>query len=458
VKVAVFGAGYAGLVTGAGLAHAGHEVAIFDTSAERLESLRRGVPPFHEPGLPELLREGIDATRIRITPDALAALDDTEISMIAVGTPSLPDGDIDLSHVLAAARTIGAWIPSAARRHTVVVKSTVVPGSTEGPIRAALESASGRTAGIDFGLGMNPEFLREGSAVEDFIRPDRIVLGALDPETARTMQALYSGSCCPVVETSPVNAELIKYASNSLLSTLVSFSNEWAAIAEHLPGADVATVMEGLHLDRRITVDGPRSRPGILAYLAAGPGFGGSCLPKDLSAARAAAGKLGVRSPLLDAVARVNTDRPARIVELLRRELGSLSGRTIAVLGLAFKPGTDDVRDSPSLPLIRILEEEGATCRVWDAMAPEHAGGQRRFSPAAALEGADAALLVTAWPQIAEWPWDDLVPTMRHPIVLDARGLLRNRRWPASVRYVAIGRGPERQSVAAGGRQAGDGK
>ena len=449
MKVAVFGAGYAGLVTGAGLAHAGHHVSVFDTSAERLESLRRGVPPFHEPGLAELLREGLDTKRLRVTSDASDALDGTEISMIAVGTPSSSAGDIDLSYVLTAARTIGSWIRGTAARHTVVVKSTVVPGSTEGPIRAAIEEASGRTAGAGFGLGMNPEFLREGSAVEDFVRPDRIVLGAIDPETAQTMRALYAGASCPVVETAPVNAELIKYASNSLLATLVSFSNEWAAFCENLAGADVATVMEGLHLDRRFSIgsEGARIRPGILAYLEAGPGFGGSCLPKDLSAARAAAGKLGVPSPLLDAVARVNADRPERIVALLSRELGDLSGRTVAVLGLAFKPGTDDVRDSPALPIIRLLEEEGATCRVWDPMAPEHAGGQRRFSPPDALDGADAALLVTAWPQIHEWPWDDLVATMRHRLVLDARGLLKDRRWPKSVRYVAIGRGPERSAV-----------
>jgi UDPglucose 6-dehydrogenase/GDP-mannose 6-dehydrogenase len=333
----------------------------------------------------------------------------------------------------------------------VVVKSTVVPGSTEGPVRTALERSSGLRAGADFGLGMNPEFLREGSAMEDFLRPDRIVLGALDDATRATLRELYASFDCPKVETTLVNAEAIKYASNSLLATLVSFSNEWAAICEDLPGADATTVMEAVHLDRRLSfgAHGERIRPGIVSYLLAGPGFGGSCLPKDLSAARAAARKRGVPTPLLDGAARVNNDRPHRVTEILRRELESLSGRTIALLGLAFKPGTDDTRDSPALPLIRLLEAEGATCRVWDPMAPENATAGKRFGPAQALDGADAALLVTAWPEIARWPWDELLARMRTRVIVDSRGLLRSRRWPEDVRYVPIGRGPVSEGVPA---------
>jgi UDPglucose 6-dehydrogenase len=195
--------------------------------------------------------------------------------------------------------------------------------------------------------------------------------------------------------------------------------------------------------------DGRRFRPGILAYLAAGPGYGGSCLPKDLSAIRASVRKRGAVPPLLDAVARVNEERPGRVVAILRRELGHLTGRVVAVLGLAFKPGTDDVRDSPALPVIRLLESEGAVCRVWDPMAPEHAGGQRRFSPAEALDGADAALVVTSWPEISDWPWDDLLARMRRRVIVDGRGLLRSRRWPEGVRYIPIGRGPVDEAVPA---------
>jgi UDPglucose 6-dehydrogenase len=451
MKVAVFGAGYAGLVSGAGLAHAGHEVSIFDTSSDRIESLQRGHVPFHEPDLSELLRAGLQSGKLQVTSSAAEALDASDVSLVAVGTPSRPDGEIDLSQVLAACRTIGGWLSKAGRRHAVVVKSTVVPGSTEGPIRGALEESSGLSAGSDFGLGMNPEFLREGSAVEDFLHPDRIVLGAIDPATAQALLEMYAGFSCPKIETTPINAELIKYAANSLLSTLVSFSNEWAAVCEDLAGADVATVMAALHLDRRFSMDsdGKRIRPGILSYLAAGPGFGGSCLPKDLSAARAAAQKRGVATPLLDAVGRVNEERPSRVVGILRKELGTLSGSIVAVLGLAFKPGTDDVRDSPALPVIRLLKSEGATCRVWDPMASEQAAGHRRFSPEEALHGADAALLVTSWPEIAAWPWEDLLSRMRRRVIVDSRGLLRSRRWPGDVRYVAIGRGPDHATVTA---------
>lgn len=450
MRIAVFGAGYAGLVSGAGLAHAGHGVSIFDTSSDRIESLRRGNVPFHEPGLPELLRAGLQSGKLHVTSSAAEALDASDASLIAVGTPSRPDGDIDLSQVLDACRTIGGWLGKAPHRHAVVVKSTVVPGSTEGPIRQAIEESSGLRAGAAFGLGMNPEFLREGSAVEDFLRPDRIVLGAIDRSTAEALRKMYENHSCPKIETTPVNAELIKYASNTLLSTLVSFSNEWAAICEELPGADVTTVLEALHLDRRFSAEPEaRARPGILAYLAAGPGYGGSCLPKDLSAIRASVRKRGGVPPLLDAVALVNEERPGRVVGILQKELGRLSGSVVAILGLAFKPGTDDVRDSPALPLIRLLESEGAVCRVWDPMAPESAAGHRRFSPAETLDGADAALLVTSWPEISDWPWDDLLSRMRRRVIVDARGLLRSRRWPEGVRYIPIGRGPVDQPVPA---------
>ena len=444
MRVAVFGAGYAGLVSGAGLARRGHRVTVTDPSAARLDDVRNGRAPFHEPGLAELLEEGFRSGRLEASADPVEALAESDLSMIAVGTPSTPDGDIDLGYVLSACRTIGEWLSGAERAHTVVVKSTVVPGSTEGPVRAALESASGLRAGIDFGLGMNPEFLREGSAVEDFLRPDRIVLGALDEIAASALRELYASFDSPKIETTPVNAEAIKYASNSLLATLVSFSNEWAAICEDLPGADATTVLEALHLDRRLSLDGrgERIRPGIVSYLLAGPGFGGSCLPKDLSAARAAARKRGVPTPLLDGTARVNEDRPGRVMAILRRELDGLAGRTVALLGLAFKPGTDDVRDSPALPLLRLLESEGAICRVWDPMAPQHAVAGRRFGAEEALNGADAALVVTAWPEIAQWPWDELVQRMRRRVIVDSRGLLRSRKWPEDVRYVAIGRGP----------------
>jgi UDPglucose 6-dehydrogenase/GDP-mannose 6-dehydrogenase len=445
MKVCVFGAGYVGVVSGAGLSHVGHDVTIVDTSAPRIDSLRAAKSPFLEPGLDDLLREGLSTGRLHVTMDPQEALEGSDVSLIAVGTPSR-DGEIDLTAVLGVARTIGAWLTGAGRRHTVVVKSTVVPGTTDGPVRTALEESSHRKAGTDFGLGINPEFLREGSAVCDFLNPDRIVLGGSDARSTAAIAELYASFSCPKLEVAPVNAELIKYASNALLSTLVSFSNEWAAVCEGLPGADVQTMMRGIHLDRRLArgENGEPIRPGILAYLAAGPGFGGSCLPKDLAAARSSAGKNGVATPLLDAVARVNEERPAQVIAILKRELGGLEGRTVAVLGLAFKPGTDDTRDSPALPLLRLLESERARTRVWDPMAANGATpAQRCSTPEELLSGADAAILVTAWPEIARWPWHDLLPQMKSRTIVDARNALRSIQWPDGVRYIPIGRGPE---------------
>lgn len=444
MRVCVFGAGYVGVVSAVGLSYVGHDVSIFDTDARRIESLREAKVRFLEPGLEALLQEGLSTGRFRATPDPQDALAASDVSLIAVGTPSR-GGEIDLSSVLGAARTIGSWLPGAGRWHTVVVKSTIVPGSTDGPVRTTLEECSNRKAGRDFGLGMNPEFLREGSAVNDFLNPDRIVLGGGDKRSIAALAELYASFSCPKLEVAPVNAELIKYASNSLLSTLVSFSNEWAVVCERLPGADVETLMRGLHLDRRLSLgdNGERIRPGILAYLAAGPGFGGSCLPKDLAAARSMADRYGVSTPLLDAVARVNERRPAHVIEMLRRELGALEGRIVAILGLAFKPGTDDIRESPALPLLQLLKTGRATARVWDPMAPAEAmPGQRCSSPEELLSGADAAILVTAWPEIARWPWHDLLPRMKSRTIVDTRNALRTIRWPEGVRYIPIGRGP----------------
>ena len=445
MRVCVFGAGYVGLVSGVGLAHMGHQVAIVDAVAERIENLRAGRVPFLEPGLEDLLRAGAAAGRIQFPESPGAGLAGSDISLIAVGTPS-ENGAIDLRYVLAAANTIGRWLPSADRWHTVVVKSTVVPGTTDGPVREELERASGLKAGDDFGLAINPEFLREGCAVKDFLEPDRLVFGSSEERAIGVLERLYGAMSCAKIQVAPVNAELIKYASNALLATLVSFSNEWAAICEGLPGADVETLMRGVHLDRRLSRsdDGSPIHPGILSYLAAGPGYGGSCLPKDLTAARASARSRGVSTPLLDAVAEVNRQRPAGVVEILRRELGTLEDRRIAVLGLAFKPGTDDIRESPALPLLGLLRSAGAQPRVWDPCAPSDGAASQRFAtPQAVLEGADAAVLVTAWPEIAGWPWPELVTRMRGRTVLDTRNALRGVAWPAGVRYVPIGKGPD---------------
>jgi UDPglucose 6-dehydrogenase/GDP-mannose 6-dehydrogenase len=447
VKVAVVGTGYVGLTSGVGLASVGHDVICVDVSLERVRTIREGRAPFHEPGLPELLSEVIASGKLRVTDDLQAAVAESELAFITVGTPDGEHG-IDLSYVARAAADIGRAIKSAGGYRVVVVKSTVVPGTTDGIVRRAVEDASGLSAG-EFGLCMNPEFLREGAAVSDFLKPDRIVVGSWDARCEVLLAKLYESFACPKVFTTLRNAEMVKYASNSLLATLVSFSNEIAAVCEATPGTDVDEVLRGVHLDRRLApiANGQRVRPGIADFIWAGAGFGGSCLPKDVNALRAYARELGVVPHVLDAVVAVNDARPAQLCAMVENAIGSLSGARIALLGLAFKPGTDDVRDSPALASARVLAAAGATIRAIDPLirrAPSDSNWDDLLtvcaSPAEALDGADAALLATAWPEFATWDWQALLPTMRRRIVVDGRNTLRTVAWPANTQYLGIGR------------------
>jgi UDPglucose 6-dehydrogenase len=460
MRIAIVGTGYVGLVTGACLSRLGHEVTCVDVQEERVASIRNGEAPFFEPGLAELLTEGRRSGRLRATTGLAEAVAASEMTMLAVGTPSAEgSGRIDLSAIQAAARDVGTCLAGRVDRHTVVVKSTVVPGTTETVVRAALETASGLCAGR-FGLAMNPEFLREGSAVSDFMAPDRIVIGQWDDPSGEATARLYASFRCPVLRVSLRNAEMIKYASNALLASLVSFSNELAGLCEAMGGADVDVVTEGLCLDGRLspTVDGKKVRPGVLSYLRAGSGFGGSCFPKDVNALRAQAREMGVPTPLLDAVMEVNAARPGRVADLLSRELGGLRGRTVAILGLAFKPGTDDVRESPAIALAAALASSGASVRAHDplpaasrAAAAKLRGAGVAFEaePESLLRGADAAVLATAWPEYEAWDWARLVLLMKTRLVLDGRNVLRQVPWPADVTYVPIGtgRGGNRSAV-----------
>ncbi|HVP29700.1 MAG TPA: UDP-glucose/GDP-mannose dehydrogenase family protein [Myxococcota bacterium] len=448
MRVAIVGAGYVGLVTGVGLASVGHEVVCADVQAERVRAISSGRAPIHEPGLEPLLRRQLATGRFRTTTSLDDALAGSRISIVAVGTPPR-DGEIDLSFVARAAEQIGEALAGLPTPHTVVVKSTVVPGTTDGLVREILERRSGLRFGV-FGVASNPEFLREGSAVQDFLDPDRIVIGAATPEAAEALLALYAPFDCPKIVTTPRNAELAKYASNALLATLVSFSNEVARFCEAIPDVDVETVLGAVRLDRRLSpeVDGRRLEPGILSYLHAGAGFGGSCLPKDVMALRALGRAKGIPAPLLDAVLEVNRGRPDDLVRVAERELGRLAGKTLAVLGVAFKPGTDDLRESPSLRLIAGLRAAGAEVRVWDpllrspvsgAAAPELEGVPICASLESALRDADAGLIATAWPELRDAAWSSLAPTMRVPLLVDGRNLLVHAELPPMLRYRPIG-------------------
>lgn len=446
--ITVVGAGYVGSVTAACLAAAGHRVTCVDANPQRVEAMQRGLAPVAEPGLAELLAQALSAGRLRADTDVAGAVAASRITMIAVGTP-IADQTLDLSALTRACEQIGLGLREQNGYHVVAVRSTVVPGTTEGLVRQRILQASGRPEDT-VGFCMNPEFLREGSAVQDATHPDRIVIGQSDARAGETLAAVYAPCECPIIRTTLRSAELIKCASNALLAMLVSFSNELASICERLPNTDVEEVLGVLHLDRRWSpvFEGRRISPEILSYLRAGCGFGGSCLPKDLQALDTFAREQGITPCLLEAVMAVNRQRPSQIVQLLQGALPSLDGAAVAVLGLAFKPGTDDVRESPALAVIDALIRAGASVRACDPVAVSnarpHLDGRVRVCQTVdeALAEADAAVLVTAWPEFVALDWPAICRRMRQPIVVDGRNALRHVSFPSWVKYVAVGSAP----------------
>jgi len=444
MKVAVFGCGYVGLTSGACLAAKGHRVTAVDIDPAVVAALKTGTPHIHEPGLAELLVEVLTTGHLAATTDLASALEDAEIAMLAVGTPSR-DGAIDLTAIRKLARDIGGWLRTRDRFLAIVVKSTVVPGTTDTVIRGEIEAASGKRLG-EFGLAMNPEFLREGQAVADFMAPDRIVLGHDDPRSLELLERLYAPWDCDKLRVNSRTAELIKYASNALLAVQISAANEIANLAAAMGGIDAMDVMKGVHLDRRWNpiVDGNRVAPGILSYLLPGPGFGGSCLPKDLEALVAAGRNLGLPMAMTEATLAVNRAQPRQVIAILERALGDLAGVRVLVLGLAFKPGTDDMRDSPSIRIIELLLEKGARVSVHDPLAMANFRremGQRAANLAtvekwqAAVADSAVVIIVTKWSDYEALATMDLAGKT----LLDARRVFR----PGVIgraKYLAVGR------------------
>jgi len=448
MKVAIIGAGYVGLITALGLARLGRQCVCVEKNPARLSALRRGEVFFHEPGVPELLAEVRRTDRFSVTDDLDAALVGAEVAMIAVGTPSNEAG-IDLTDVRAVAAEVGARLARADRYVVVAVKSTVIPGSTDGAVREEIERASSLQLG-EFGLAMTPEFLREGSAVSDFLNPDRIVIGAADDRAAEVVARLFEGFACPVLRTTLRNAEMIKYASNALLACLVSFSNEVARVCERCEGLDEETVMRGVHLDRRFSVSAAgaqRAAPALLAYLRAGVGYGGSCFPKDVRALETFERSLGLEPHLLAAVRAINEARAGEVINLMERTLRrSSAGLRIAVLGLAFKPDTDDIRESPGLRMAQELARRGADVIAHDPMVTAAVLGRSGLaSPACAesladaLAGAHAAIIATSWPQYKAADWPNLTKRMQHPLVLDGRQVIEPAQRGRNFVYAATG-------------------
>ncbi len=421
-RIAVFGAGYVGLVTGACFADLGHEVVVRDILPERIEELRAGHVPIHEPGLEELLAR--NGERLTFTLDVREALDGAEFAFVAVGTPPTYSGDADLSAVW----TVVDELPRLERGLTLVMKSTVPVGTGE-KVRASLEARG--LGGV--GYVSNPEFLAEGTAVRDFTRPDRVVVGAFDPEHAERVAALYDGIETTIVTTDVASAEMIKLAANAFLTTRISFINEIANVCE-LVGADVMDVARGVGLDHRLGSH----------FLRAGVGWGGSCFGKDVSALKQLAGNSGYHFQLLSAVIEVNELQKRRVVAKLEKHLGKLRDRCIAVLGLAFKPGTDDLRDAPSLVLASRLLAEGADVRAWDPVADaSHLLHGVTFcdSFVDAVQGADAAVIVTEWPELVGLLAPEVRDSMRNPLIVDGRNLLDpDAARSAGFRYEGVGR------------------
>ncbi len=431
MRISVVGTGYVGLVSGVCLAEKGHEVHCVDVDQAKVDRINAGESPIHEDGLEALLKKHV-GERLQASTDLDQAVRESEVSLIAVGTP-FKDDAIDLRFIRQVSEAIGRVLADKEDYHVVVVKSTVVPGTTDSVVLPILEAASGKKAGEDFGVGMNPEFLREGVAVEDFMDPDRIVLGGMDERSLEVMQRMYTVfDGVDVLRTNPRTAEMIKYTANSLLATMISFANEVGNLCAATGEVDVTEVMNGVHLDKRLSpiTEQGRITPSFTTYIEAGCGFGGSCFPKDVKALVAHGRERGMPMDLLGSVIVVNEQQPMRMISLLKKHFPELKGVKVAVLGLAFKPGTDDIRESPSIPIIQALLDEESDVVGFDPVAEAemkhlYPAGQMRYADSLveAIDGVDAILLVTRWKEFDDLP--EMLSTMtKAPLLVDGRRML----------------------------------
>ncbi len=435
MKICVIGTGYVGLVAGAGFADMGNDVVCCDVDAQKIEGLQRGVMPIYEPGLDKLVTHNAAEGRLTFTTNVASGVAGAEVVLLAVGTPPGPDGSADLSYIMKAAETVGDALTGWA---VIVTKSTVPVGTGD-----KIEAVVAKRAKHEFAVASNPEFLKEGDALSDFMKPDRVVIGTSDKRAVETLRALYA----PFTRTNDRmlvmdrrSAELTKYAANSMLATRISFMNDLANLCEIL-GADIELVRRGMGSDNRI---GPK-------FLFAGPGFGGSCFPKDLRAAISTGREVGYKLEVLDAVVAVNERQKQRLGEkVLRHFGGNLKGKKIAVWGLAFKPGTDDIREAPALVLIDQLLSAGATVSASDPVAisavRKQLGDRISYEEAHydCAKGADALALVTEWHEFRRPSFERLKSLLKSPVLFDGRnvwdpGELR----AAGFKYYGIGRGKD---------------
>ncbi|MFN0038830.1 MAG: UDP-glucose dehydrogenase family protein [Burkholderiales bacterium] len=439
MKISIIGSGYVGLVSGACFADLGNDVVCLDLDQKKIATLQSGGIPIYEPGLEGLVQQNVAAGRLRFTTNVEESVDHGTVQFIAVGTPSDQDGSADLKYVLAAARSIGQKM----KGYKVIVDKSTVPVGTADRVRAVVaEEIRKRGIDIPFGVVSNPEFLKEGAAIADFMRPDRIVIGSSDEKATQVMRQLYA----PILRNhdrilvmDPRSAELTKYAANAMLATRISFMNELANLAEKV-GANIEAVRHGIGSDQRIGYH----------FLYAGVGYGGSCFPKDIQALQHTAGEYGMPLTIVDSVEKVNRNQKQRILEKVRKRFGEqLDGKNFAIWGLSFKPNTDDMREAPSRVIINGLLSRGARVTVYDPVAmPEakHVYAKESAvvfapSPTAALDGADALVIVTEWKEFRSPDFEDLKRRLKSPVVLDGRNLYD----PAAMKdmgieYLSIGR------------------
>jgi UDPglucose 6-dehydrogenase len=436
VKVSVIGLGHVGLVTAGALARWGHEVVGYDIDPSKMESLAAQRVPFFEPGLDELVREGVEAGRLAFTSDLREALVGAEVGFVCVGTPPLPGGGPNLSYV----EKVGRAVAEHAASDLVLVEKSTVPANTGRRLEQTIEREKARTGnGARIDVVSNPEFLKEGSAVADTLHPDRIVYGTSSRHARDVMRQVYrhvvDEDACPVVETDVASAELIKHASNAFLATRISFMNAVAQISGRV-GADVEEIARGMGFDSRI---GP-------AFLRAGIGYGGSCFPKDVDAFAYLARQVGYEFKLLDHVREINEGQRDLVIQKLESELWHLDEKTITLLGAAFKPGTDDLREAPAIHLARRLLEEGATVRIYDpvaldGVAKELPEAERFDDPLEACRGAHAAVVATEWDEVRKLSASELLEALAYPIVIDGRNVFDPDEFiAAGLRYHSIGR------------------
>jgi len=445
MNVAILGTGYVGLVSGVCLAAKGHDVKCVDHNLDIINNLMVGKASIYEPGLPEMLQEVIDSGMFSATSDLNKALNKTDIVIIAVGTPSI-DGEINLKYILTAVRQIAEFIKHETRHISIVIKSTVIPGTTDTIIKKTLENISGKKSS-EFGLGMNPEFLREGKAISDFMNPDRIILGYEDVKTLTRLKELYSPWPVDKLEVNTRTAELTKYANNTILATQISAVNEIANLAAVIGDIDIMDVLQGVHLDKRWNPysddNSKRVWPDIISYLKPGCGFGGSCFPKDIQALRSQGIALGLKMSLLNGVLEVNQEQPKQVGAILKKQIGDLKNTRVLVLGLAFKPETDDVRESASIVIIDDLLRRGCEVLAHDPIACDN------FRSIINEQASDIEF-VEKWQEfisqseviIISTKWLDYQSLrslkLKGKIIFDARRMFSPKDFPESI-YLSIG-------------------